>query len=62
MIDQLPSEYIYSEMFKAFDLESQGSIAMDDLYLAAKTMNWNQTKVAELIHDLDPKHEDNVNA
>ena len=35
---------------------------MEDLYFAAKTMNWSRAKVTEFIHDLDPKHEDAINA
>ena len=48
-------------MFKAFDLEGTGSLTMEDLFFAAKTMNWSKSKVTELIHDLDPKHEDTIN-
>ena len=62
MMEQLPSEYIYAEMFKALDLTNKGDISLDDLYMAAKTMGWQKNKVVDLIHDLDPNHEDIVNA
>jgi len=46
MIDQLESDYIYTEMFKAFDTEQRGCIDKEDLETAAKAMGWkpNQCK------------------
>lgn len=40
MIDQLPSDYIYTEMFKAFDVEQQGFLQRYDMNLAAKALGW----------------------
>ena len=40
MIDQLPSDYIYTEMFKAFDVEQQGVIQRVDMDTAAKALGW----------------------
>lgn len=41
MIDALDSDYIFLEMFRAFDFNSQGHISKDDMELAAKFMGWN---------------------
>ena len=40
LIDQLPSDYIYTEVFKAFDIDNSGAIEKDDLETAAKAMGW----------------------
>jgi len=40
LIDQLQSEYIYTEMFKAFDVDGTGAIDREDLDTAAKAMGW----------------------
>ena len=44
MIDQLPSDYIYTEMFKAFDVEQQGFIARFDMNAAAKALGWKDAQ------------------
>jgi hypothetical protein len=31
LIDQLPSDYIYTEIFKAFDIDGSGAIERVDL-------------------------------
>jgi Ca2+-binding EF-hand superfamily protein len=43
MIDQLDSKYIYSEMFRAFDLNGNGVIDKDDLMIAAETVGWKES-------------------
>ena len=40
-IEQLPSEYIYTEMFKAMDIEQRGVITREDCEMAAKAAGWN---------------------
>ena len=40
MIDQLPSDYIYTEMFKAFDVEQSGVIQRPDMDQAARALGW----------------------
>lgn len=40
MIDQLDSDYIYLEMFKAFDYQGRGTIHQEDLFIASKFMGW----------------------
>ena len=40
MIDQLPSDYIYTEIFKAFDFNGNGVLEVDDLEIASKSMGW----------------------
>ena len=40
IIESLDSEYIYMEMFRAFDIEGSGFIDRADLYVAAKAMGW----------------------
>lgn len=40
MIDQLPSDYIYNEMFKAFDVDGLGRISRKDMEVAAKALGW----------------------
>ena len=42
MIDQLPSDYIYTEMFKAFDIAQQGFIHRYDMNVAAKSLGWKE--------------------
>lgn len=42
MIDQLPSDYIYSEMFKAFDVSMEGQINKADMALASKALGWKK--------------------
>lgn len=44
MIDQLPSDYIYTEMFKAFDVEQQGFIHRYDMNAAAKALGWKDAQ------------------
>ena len=40
MIDQLDSDYIYLEMFRAFDFAGEGFIKQEDLEIASKFMGW----------------------
>lgn len=40
MIDQLDSDYIYYEMFRAFDYQGLGFINVQDLFIACKFMGW----------------------
>lgn len=40
MIDQLDSDYIYLEMFRAFDFAGEGYIKPKDLFSASKFMGW----------------------
>jgi hypothetical protein len=35
MVEQLPAEFVYTEMFKALDLAEKGTISLDDLHMAA---------------------------
>lgn len=42
MIEQLPSDYIYIEMFKAFDVEQRGVISRLDMNVAAKALGWHE--------------------
>ena len=44
LIDQLPSDYIYTEVFKAFDIDNSGAIEKDDLETAAKAMGWQSNQ------------------
>lgn len=44
MRDQLPSDYIYQEMFAAFDIDNSGAIEKEDLETAAKAMGWNSVQ------------------
>lgn len=39
-IEQLPSDYVYTEMFKAIDIEQNGKIPRSDMELAAKAVGW----------------------
>lgn len=41
MIDQLDSEYIYVEMFRALDTEGTDQLEREDLEVATKSMGWN---------------------
>lgn len=40
MRDQLPSDFIYQEMFAAFDIDGSGAIEKEDLETSAKSMGW----------------------
>ena len=40
LIDQLPSDYIYTEIFKAFDVNQNGYIEKSDLETASGAMGW----------------------
>ena len=41
MIDQVPSDFIFSEMFRCFEeIEGNGTIVASDLEIAAKSMGW----------------------
>ena len=62
MIEQLPAEYVYTEMFKALDMSDKGVISLDDLHMAAQSIGWSKKQIVDLISDLDPNHEDSVNA
>ena len=42
MIEQLDSEYIFSEMFKAFDIEQLGKTTQEDLLLTAEASGWKR--------------------
>lgn len=44
MKDQLPSDFIYQEMFSAFDIDGSGAIEQEDLETAAKAMGWNKVQ------------------
>ena len=44
MRDQLPSDFIYQEMFAAFDIDGSGAIEKDDLETAAKSMGWSKSQ------------------
>jgi Ca2+-binding EF-hand superfamily protein len=41
MRDQLPSDFIYQEMFAAFDIDGSGAIEKEDLETSAKSMGWS---------------------
>lgn len=56
LIDQLPSDYIYTEMFKAFDINQAGFIDKNDMETAVKALGWNKNQLYELIQELDPNH------
>jgi|TARA_B110000305_G_C19247059_1_gene542866 Ca2+-binding EF-hand superfamily protein len=43
MIDQLHSDYIYIEIFKAFDVDGSKAIDADDLETASKAMGWQRS-------------------
>ena len=43
MIDQLHSDYIYIEIFKAFDVDGSKVIDHDDLETASRAMGWQKT-------------------
>ena len=69
-IEQLPSDYIYTEMFKAIDIQQEGVIGRYDMNMAAKAAGWNEAKgkflemikflVSELISELDPNHDGSI--
>ena len=61
MIDQLPSEFIYTEIFKAFDQENRGVVNQDDLNLSASAAGWRPDQVQGLIQELDPGHKGEFN-
>jgi hypothetical protein len=61
MIDQLPSEFIYTEIFKAFDQDNRGVITQDDLNLSASAAGWKPDQVQDLIQELDPGHKGEFN-
>jgi hypothetical protein len=42
MIEQLPAEYVYTEMFKALDIANKGVISLDDLHMAAQSIGWTK--------------------
>lgn len=42
MIEQLPSDYIYVEMFKAFDVEQRSIINRFDMNVAARALGWKE--------------------
>jgi Ca2+-binding EF-hand superfamily protein len=42
IIDELDSKYIYSEMFRAFDLNGNGVIDKEDLMIASETLGWKE--------------------
>lgn len=44
MIDQLDSDYIYLEMFKAFDYQGREAINQEDLFIACKFMGWERER------------------
>ena len=39
-IDQLPSDFIYTEIFKAFDVDNSGAIEKSDMETSAAAMGW----------------------
>ena len=41
IIDSLDSDYIYMEIFRAFDIEGKGIIERADLEVASSAMGWN---------------------
>lgn len=41
IIDMLPSEYIYAEMFKVLDANEAGLVKLKDVEKAAKSMGFN---------------------
>ena len=43
MIDQLHIDYIYIEIFKAFDVDGSKAIDADDLETASKAMGWQRS-------------------
>ena len=42
ILDAMDSDYIYTELFRALDVESKNWIEQDDLNLAAKAMGWKE--------------------
>lgn len=60
MIDQLPAEQIYEEMFQILDAKQQGTISKEELEYATKAIGSRQT-VDELIRDLSPHHSGALN-
>lgn len=42
ILDAMDSDYIYTELFRALDVESKNWIEKDDLNLAAKSMGWKE--------------------
>ena len=44
MIEQLPSDYIYIEMFKAFDVENRSVISRLDMNVAARALGWREAQ------------------
>jgi len=55
MIDQMPADQIYEEMFHVLDGKQQGSISKEELVYATKCMGSKMT-VNELIKELSPSH------
>ena len=40
LIDQLPSDYIFTEIFRAMDINGNGVIDRSDLEMASAAMGW----------------------
>jgi hypothetical protein len=51
IIDSLDSDYIYMEIFRAFDIEGKGIIERADLEVASSAMGWN-TEQGKSIFDI----------
>lgn len=61
MIDELQSDYIYSEIFRAFDIEDKGFITHKELNIAANAAGWNSDRISSLVTELDPEHKGEFN-
>jgi Ca2+-binding EF-hand superfamily protein len=67
----LPSEYIYTEIFKAFDVDNSGYIDKLDLETASAALGWkdhqgklksmtNILVASDLVMELDPNHDGKI--
>lgn len=65
-IDEFSTDFINAEIFRLFDVESEGKISVEQLHICAKAMGWSALQrkspvpnrsVEELLEQLDPTHD-----
>ena len=39
-IEQLGSDFVFTEMFKAIDIQQEGKISRNDMEMAARAVGW----------------------
>ena len=48
-VEELQSEYIYAEIFKALDMEGRELISQQDLFMVAKAAGWTPEQITDLV-------------